>query len=216
MYWICSGSTFSTIQVRTTAGARRFRCGEVRNFLLGITGSGTITTSGGRVVKNAAGFDIPKLMVGSLGRLRILVEMTFKVFPAANTSRNRASAMRLRCLCRAEDHSCCQCTLGVGGHRLPTKGQGPLSPRRCSRRSHRCPSVLHRCHMRRRFHPYRWQQPLAGYPRIRLGTTEPRHCQGNHHFSTRSFPHQGTRHNWDRPRPPSSVSRRSPSLARYS
>jgi glycolate oxidase FAD binding subunit len=33
------------------------------------------------VVKNAAGFDLPKLMVGSLGRLGVMVELTFKVFP---------------------------------------------------------------------------------------------------------------------------------------
>ena len=36
---------------------------------------------GGKVVKNAAGFDLPKLMVGSLGRLGVLVELSFKVFP---------------------------------------------------------------------------------------------------------------------------------------
>ena len=36
---------------------------------------------GGKVVKNAAGFDLPKLMVGSLGRLGALVELSFKVFP---------------------------------------------------------------------------------------------------------------------------------------
>ena len=36
---------------------------------------------GGKVVKNAAGFDIPKLMVGSLGAFGVLVELTFKVFP---------------------------------------------------------------------------------------------------------------------------------------
>ncbi len=36
---------------------------------------------GGKVVKNAAGFDLPKLMAGSLGRLGALVELSFKVFP---------------------------------------------------------------------------------------------------------------------------------------
>ena len=36
---------------------------------------------GGKVVKNAAGFDLPKLMVGSLGRLGALVELSCKVFP---------------------------------------------------------------------------------------------------------------------------------------
>jgi glycolate oxidase FAD binding subunit len=56
----------------------------VRDFILGVRyvdGSGQVVRAGGKVVKNAAGFDIPKLMVGSLGQLGVLVELTFKVFP---------------------------------------------------------------------------------------------------------------------------------------
>jgi glycolate oxidase FAD binding subunit len=56
----------------------------VRDFLLGvqfIDGKGQIVRAGGKVVKNAAGFDIPKLMVGSLGSLGALTEVSFKVFP---------------------------------------------------------------------------------------------------------------------------------------
>ena len=37
---------------------------------------------GGKVVKNCAGFDLPKFFVGSLGRYGVLAEVTFKVFPA--------------------------------------------------------------------------------------------------------------------------------------
>jgi glycolate oxidase FAD binding subunit len=65
----------------------------VRDFILGvqfITGAGEIVRGGGKVVKNAAGFDFPKLLVGSLGRLGVIVEATFKVFPrppAAGTLR---------------------------------------------------------------------------------------------------------------------------------
>jgi glycolate oxidase FAD binding subunit len=40
-----------------------------------------VVSGGGRVVKNAAGFDLPKLMVGSCGTLGVLVELTLKVFP---------------------------------------------------------------------------------------------------------------------------------------
>jgi glycolate oxidase FAD binding subunit len=56
----------------------------VRDFILGVQfvdGEGNLVRGGGKVVKNAAGFDLPKLMVGSLGRLGILTELAFKVFP---------------------------------------------------------------------------------------------------------------------------------------
>jgi glycolate oxidase FAD binding subunit len=48
---------------------------------------------GGKVVKNAAGFDFPKLMVGSLGRLGAIAEVTMKVFPEPKG----VSHLRLRC-----------------------------------------------------------------------------------------------------------------------
>jgi glycolate oxidase FAD binding subunit len=43
---------------------------------------GRLLKMGGKVVKNAAGFDLPKFFVGSLGRFGVLVEVTFKVFPS--------------------------------------------------------------------------------------------------------------------------------------
>lgn len=61
-----------------------FRHGGVRDFIIGvrfIDGTGRLVTGGAKVVKNAAGFDLPKLMVGSLGRLGVLVQLSFKVFP---------------------------------------------------------------------------------------------------------------------------------------
>ena len=65
-------------------GPGRARSGGLRDFILGvryIDSQGQLIHSGGRVVKNAAGFEITKLMVGSLGSLGILIELTFKVFP---------------------------------------------------------------------------------------------------------------------------------------
>ena len=56
--------------------------------MLGVTfvdGLGHVVRGGGKVVKNAAGFDFPKLMVGSLGRFGVMVELTFKVFPSPET-----------------------------------------------------------------------------------------------------------------------------------
>jgi glycolate oxidase FAD binding subunit len=58
-------------------------------FILGVRfvdGMGRLLRMGGKVVKNAAGFDLPKFFVGSLGRFGVLAEVTFKVFPRAFAS----------------------------------------------------------------------------------------------------------------------------------
>lgn len=65
-------------------GPGRLRHGGIRDFILGVRfvdGTGRLLRAGGKVVKNAAGFDIPKFLVGSLGRFAALAEVTFKVFP---------------------------------------------------------------------------------------------------------------------------------------
>lgn len=72
------------------SGSGRYRNGGVRDFILGVRfvdGYDRLVRGGGKVVKNAAGFDFPKLMVGSLGRLGALVELTFKVFPRPDAHR---------------------------------------------------------------------------------------------------------------------------------
>jgi glycolate oxidase FAD binding subunit len=79
------GATLGGTVASGLSGAGRYRYGGVRDFLLGVKfldGMGNLVRSGGRMVKNAAGFDLSKFMVGSLGHYGILVELTFKVFPA--------------------------------------------------------------------------------------------------------------------------------------
>jgi glycolate oxidase FAD binding subunit len=71
------------------SGPGRFRYGGLRDFIIGvkfIDGQGRLIHGGGKVVKNAAGFDFPKLMIGSYGRLGVLTEATFKVFPQPQTT----------------------------------------------------------------------------------------------------------------------------------
>ena len=70
------------------SGSRRFRYGGPRDFILGahvVDGLGRAFGVGSQVVKNAAGFDLSKFLVGSLGHYALMTEMTFKVFPDAPT-----------------------------------------------------------------------------------------------------------------------------------
>ena len=83
-----AGATLGGTTAAALSGPGRFRYGGLRDFLLGVrlvTGEGRIVFGGGKVVKNAAGFDIPKLMAGACGSLGVLVELTFKVFPQPET-----------------------------------------------------------------------------------------------------------------------------------
>lgn len=79
-----AGATLGGVVAAGTSGPNAFRHGGVRDFLVGvrfIDGTGKLIMGGGKVVKNAAGFDLPKLMIGSAGRLGVLVQLSFKVFP---------------------------------------------------------------------------------------------------------------------------------------
>jgi glycolate oxidase FAD binding subunit len=79
-----AGATLGGTVAAGLSGSGRYRFGGVRDFLIGVRfvdGCGRLVRGGGKVVKNAAGFDLPKLMVGSLGRYGAIVECTFKVFP---------------------------------------------------------------------------------------------------------------------------------------
>jgi glycolate oxidase FAD binding subunit len=78
------GATLGGTVAAGLSGPGRFRYGGVRDFVIGVQfvdGGGALARAGGRVVKNAAGFDLPKAMAGSLGRLGVLVSLSFKVFP---------------------------------------------------------------------------------------------------------------------------------------
>ena len=84
-----SGATLGGTVASGLSGPGRFRFGGVRDFILGVRfvdGTGRLLRSGGKVVKNAAGYDLPKFFVGSLGRFGVLAEITFKVFPRPASS----------------------------------------------------------------------------------------------------------------------------------
>ncbi len=68
------------------SGGLRLSHGRVRDYLIGVravVGEALAARGGGQVVKNVAGYDLGKLMIGSFGTLGIVVEATFKVLPRA-------------------------------------------------------------------------------------------------------------------------------------
>ena len=92
-----AGCTLGGVVAAGLSGPGRVRFGGIRDFLLGaclLDGNGEPLTVGGRVVKNAAGFDVPKLLVGSLGRLGVITQLTFKVFPTPPGTRTIRVACR--------------------------------------------------------------------------------------------------------------------------
>lgn len=87
---VTAGATLGGTVAAGLSGPGRFRFGGIRDFILGVRfvdGDGRLLRMGGKVVKNAAGFDLPKFFVGSCGRFGALAELTFKVFPRPATER---------------------------------------------------------------------------------------------------------------------------------
>jgi glycolate oxidase FAD binding subunit len=108
---LAAGATIGGTVAAGLSGPGRFRYGGVRDFILGVRfvdGLGRLLHMGGKVVKNAAGFDLPKFFVGSLGRFGAIAEVTFKVFPRAAATRtlkltlddaNRAAKVLMEAAC---------------------------------------------------------------------------------------------------------------------
>jgi glycolate oxidase FAD binding subunit len=78
------GASVGGTLVTNASGAHRVATGTARDLLIGITvvrADGVVAKAGGKVVKNVAGYDLGKLMVGSLGTLGIVTETVFRLHP---------------------------------------------------------------------------------------------------------------------------------------
>lgn len=78
------GESIGGAVAANTSGPRRLVAGTLRDLLIGITvvrADGVVAKAGGRVVKNVAGYDIGKLMIGSFGTLAVVTEATFRLHP---------------------------------------------------------------------------------------------------------------------------------------
>ena len=73
------------------AGPRRAFAGGIRDFVLGVKmldGRGQVLRFGGRVIKNVAGFDLARVMVGSLGTLGVILEASIRVVPVPEAEKS--------------------------------------------------------------------------------------------------------------------------------
>lgn len=83
-------ATVGGIIASNDSGALRLRYGGIRDLIIGVTvvlGDGTIASSGGKVVKNVAGYDLPKLMSGAFGTLGIITRAVFRLHPLPQESK---------------------------------------------------------------------------------------------------------------------------------
>jgi glycolate oxidase FAD binding subunit len=83
-------ATVGGVIAASAAGPRRHLYGTARDLVIGVTavtGEGTVVRGGGKVVKNVAGYDLPKLFVGSFGTLGVIVEVTLKLRPLPEAER---------------------------------------------------------------------------------------------------------------------------------
>lgn len=82
-------STIGGIIASGVDSSLRHSYGTARDFLIGaefVDGTGHLCKSGGRVVKNVTGYDLHKLLIGSLGTLAVITRLNFRTFPAAQVS----------------------------------------------------------------------------------------------------------------------------------
>jgi glycolate oxidase FAD binding subunit len=83
-------ATIGGILSTNDSGVLRLRFGALRDLIIGATialPDGTLASSGGRVVKNVAGYDLPKLVTGAFGTLGVITRAVFRLHPLPQSAR---------------------------------------------------------------------------------------------------------------------------------
>ncbi len=83
-------ATIGGVLSTNDSGALRLRFGALRDLIIGVTlalPDGTLASSGGKVVKNVAGYDLPKLSTGALGTLGVITRAVFRLHPLPRTGK---------------------------------------------------------------------------------------------------------------------------------
>ena len=91
-----AGATFGGMVASGLSGPRRATSGALRDFVLGavlLDGAGQVLTFGGQVMKNVAGYDVARLLAGSMGTLGVMLQHSVKVLPRARREATLRFAM---------------------------------------------------------------------------------------------------------------------------
>jgi glycolate oxidase FAD binding subunit len=83
-------ATMGGVLSTNDSGTLRLRFGALRDLIIGVTVAlpdGTLASSGGKVVKNVAGYDLPKLVTGALGTLGVITRAVFRLHPLPHGTR---------------------------------------------------------------------------------------------------------------------------------
>ncbi len=109
-----TGATVGGMVAAGLSGPARASAGAVREFVLGlhlINGRGEELVYGGQVMKNVAGYDVSRMMVGSMGTLGLITEVSLKVLPIAPAEATLVFAL--------DQASALECLHRWGGQPLP-------------------------------------------------------------------------------------------------
>jgi glycolate oxidase FAD binding subunit len=122
-------ATIGGIVAANSTGFWRARYGGVRDVLIGTTtalADGTLARAGGRVVKNVAGYDLGKLLIGSLGTLGVITECTFKVLPLPATAAGLAVSFRVAAEAFAAAHAVANTSARPAALVIERTGRDPM------------------------------------------------------------------------------------------